>query len=170
MKTKFWYRLSAVVLLSTIGISGASYAQSSSKLDRQMTDAKSSVSQSPDRPNKNTDKLPPKSARLVSQGAKNSGEYYTEGWASWYGPGFHGNYTANGEVFNQYAMTAAHPYLAFGTLVQVTNLDNGASAVVRINDRGPFVGGRIIDLSAGAAEAIGMIHSGEAYVVLEVVN
>jgi rare lipoprotein A len=170
MKKQFWNPLTAVVLVSTIGISGASYAQSSPKVDQQSRDAKSQLSTSPHEPQNNVNKLPAKSPRVVSQSSKESGAYYTEGWASWYGPGFDGNYTASGEIFNQYAMTAAHPYLPFGTLVQVTNMDNGASAVVRINDRGPYAGGRIIDLSAGAAEAIGMIYSGEAYVAVEVLN
>lgn len=93
-----------------------------------------------------------------------------QGWASWYGPGFHGNRTANGERYNQYAMTAAHRYLPFGTEVRVTNQHNGRSVVVRINDRGPFIGGRIIDLSAGAAQAIGMISSGVAPVTVEVIT
>ncbi|MEB3885898.1 septal ring lytic transglycosylase RlpA family protein [Lyngbya sp. CCY1209] len=91
-----------------------------------------------------------------------------QGWASWYGPGFHGNLTANGERYNQYAMTAAHRHLPFGTEVRVTNMDNGRSVVVRINDRGPFIGGRIIDLSAGAAEVLGMISSGVAPVQVEI--
>jgi len=91
-----------------------------------------------------------------------------QGWASWYGPGFHGNLTANGERYNQYEMTAAHRSLPFGTEVRVTNMNNGRSVVVRINDRGPFIGGRIIDLSAGAAEVIGMISSGVAPVQVEI--
>lgn len=90
------------------------------------------------------------------------------GWASWYGPGFHGNTSASGEVFNQEALTAAHKSLPFGTKVQVTNLDNGKSVVVRINDRGPYTGGRIIDLSAGAARILGLMQSGVAPVRLEV--
>ena len=98
-----------------------------------------------------------------------SGERFT-GMASWYGPGFHGNYSANGEVFNQYALTAAHLTLPFGTRVKVTNLDNGRSVIVRINDRGPYAHGRVIDLSAAAAEAIGMISSGVAPVQLDVVR
>ncbi|BAU41305.1 RlpA-like protein precursor [Leptolyngbya sp. O-77] len=92
------------------------------------------------------------------------------GIASWYGPGFHGNRSASGEVFNQNAMTAAHRYLPFGTQVRVTNLNTGQSVVVRINDRGPFSRGRVIDLSAGAARAIGMIGSGIAPVSLEVIG
>jgi rare lipoprotein A len=92
------------------------------------------------------------------------------GFASWYGPGFDGNYSASGEVFNQNAMTAAHPSLPFGTQVRVTNLDNGQSVVVRINDRGPYAHGRVIDLSAGAARIIGLISSGVAPVSLEVLG
>jgi rare lipoprotein A (peptidoglycan hydrolase) len=90
--------------------------------------------------------------------------------ASWYGPGFHGRRTANGEIFNQYAMTAAHKSLPFGTKVKVTNLNNGRSVVIRVNDSGPFVPGRVIDLSQGAAAKIGMISSGTAPVKLEVLR
>lgn len=92
------------------------------------------------------------------------------GLASWYGPGFDGNYSASGEVFNQHAMTAAHPSLPFGTQVRVTNLDNGQSVVVRINDRGPYAHGRVIDLSTGAAHIIGLVSSGVAPVSLEVLG
>jgi len=82
------------------------------------------------------------------------------GVASWYGPGFHGNPTASGELYNQHALTAAHPTLPLGTQVQVTNLVNGKSVKVRINDRGPFVRGRAIDLSRGAAQKLGMVKPG----------
>ena len=92
------------------------------------------------------------------------------GMASWYGPGFHGNTSASGEVFNQNALTAAHRTLPFGTRVQVTNLDNGRTVVVRINDRGPFSGGRIIDLSAAAAEVLGLVQSGVAPVRLDILE
>lgn len=93
-----------------------------------------------------------------------------KGWASWYGPGFDGNLTASGEVFNQNALTAAHPYLPLGTQVRVTNLDTGKSVVVKINDRGPYAAGRILDLSAGAARLIGVIDSGVAPVRLDVLG
>lgn len=93
-----------------------------------------------------------------------------KGFASWYGPGFHGRRTANGERFNQNAFTAAHRYLPFGTRVKVTNVNNGKSVVVRINDRGPFTGGRIIDLSRGAAGVIGLLGSGTAPVRVQVLN
>ena len=92
------------------------------------------------------------------------------GMASWYGPGFHGNPSASGERFNQNAMTAAHRTLPFGTQVVVTNINNGQSVVVRINDRGPFSGDRVIDLSAGAARVLGLIQSGVAPVRLDVLE
>lgn len=93
-----------------------------------------------------------------------------QGLASWYGPGFHGAMSASGEIFNQNALTAAHRTLPFGTQVRVTNLQTGRSVVVRINDRGPFTGGRVIDLSAAAASAIGLISAGVAPVSLEVMQ
>lgn len=90
------------------------------------------------------------------------------GQASWYGPGFYGNRTASGEVFRPGTFTAAHRTLPFGTRVRVTNLWNGRSTVVRINDRGPFHGGRVIDLAHGAASHLGLTASGVADVKLEV--
>ena len=92
----------------------------------------------------------------------------TTGGASWYGPGFHGRLTASGEVYNQYDITAAHRSLPFGTRVLVTNLYTGQQVTVRINDRGPYAGDRVIDLSAGAAEQIGLISSGVGTVQLDV--
>lgn len=89
------------------------------------------------------------------------------GKASWYGPGFHGRKTANGEKFNMGAMTAAHKTMAFGTKLRVTNKRNGKSVVVRINDRGPFVGGRMLDLSKAAATQIGMIKTGSGAVCVQ---
>ncbi|MGB3786937.1 MAG: septal ring lytic transglycosylase RlpA family protein [Phormidesmis sp.] len=94
----------------------------------------------------------------------------TVGGASWYGPGFNGRRTANGETFNQYALTAAHRTLPFGTKVLVTNLYSGRQVVVRINDRGPYAGNRVIDLSAGAAAEIGLINSGVGTVQLDVLG
>lgn len=92
------------------------------------------------------------------------------GMASWYGPGFHGRRSASGESFNQHALTAAHRTLPFGTQVRVTNLNNGRNVVVRINDRGPYSHGRIIDLSAGAASAIGLRSAGVGPVQIEVLR
>lgn len=85
-----------------------------------------------------------------------------EGAVSFYGPGFDGKLTASGEVFNQNALTAAHKTLPFGTLVDVVDLDTGKSVRVRINDRGPFVAGRILDLSVGAATKLGTLQKGVA--------
>ena len=93
-----------------------------------------------------------------------------EGMASWYGPGFHGKRTASGEVYDMDDVTAAHLYWAFGTRVKVTMLDTGASVVVRVNDRFPGHKGRVIDLSRGAARAIGLIGPGVAKVQLEIVG
>jgi rare lipoprotein A len=93
-----------------------------------------------------------------------------EGYASWYGPGFHGRRTASGEVFNQNAMTAAHRTLPFGTRVRVVNLNNGQSTVVRITDRGPFIHNRIVDLSAGAARAVGLYSAGVGRVRIEILG
>lgn len=92
------------------------------------------------------------------------------GMASWYGPGFHGRQSASGEVFNQHALTAAHRTLPFGTRVRVTNVHTGQQVVVRINDRGPFSHGRIIDLSAGAAAEIGLRRMGVGRVQVEVLS
>ena len=92
------------------------------------------------------------------------------GEASWYGPGFYGNRTASGEVYRPGTMTAAHRTLPFGTRVRVTNLWNGRTAVIRINDRGPFVAHRVIDLGHGAATTLGLVASGIAQVRLEVLR
>ncbi len=97
-------------------------------------------------------------------------EIYEMGEASWYGEEDHGNLTANGEIFDSYAMTAAHQTLRFGTLVRVIHVYNGKEVVVRINDRGPFAKDRIIDLSYGAALAIDMVQEGVAPVLLEIVH
>jgi rare lipoprotein A len=92
------------------------------------------------------------------------------GLASWYGPEFHGKKTASGEIFNMYQLTAAHRTLPLGSYVMVTNLRNGKSVRVRINDRGPFVRGRIIDLSYAAAKLIDLIGPGVAPVKVELLD
>lgn len=92
------------------------------------------------------------------------------GKASWYGPGFHGRKTASGARFNQYALTAAHRTLPLGTEVKVTNLETGRTIMVRINDRGPYVDGRIIDLSKRAAVELGMEDAGVAPVKVEAIG
>jgi rare lipoprotein A len=96
---------------------------------------------------------------------------YTErGTASWYGAKFHGRTTASGERYDMHAMTAAHRTLPFGVVVEVTNLDNDRRVRVRINDRGPFKKGRIIDLSYAAARKLDMVHAGLARVKIRVVR
>ncbi|MEC8666006.1 MAG: septal ring lytic transglycosylase RlpA family protein [Pseudomonadota bacterium] len=110
---------------------------------------------------------------------KIAGKYYTPkesytlvetGIASWYGPNFHGKMTANGEIFDQNELTAAHRTLQMPSLVRVTNLDNGRSLIVRVNDRGPYKRGRVIDLSKRAAELLGFKNAGTAKVRIEVLK
>lgn len=93
-----------------------------------------------------------------------------EGKASWYGPGFAGNYTANGEIYDPSELTAAHKTLEFGTLLRVTNLANGLSVDVRINDRGPYIGARVIDLSQAAAAQIDMELAGVGTIRAEFIS
>ncbi len=96
--------------------------------------------------------------------------YREHGGASWYGAKFHGHLTSNGEVYNMYEMSAAHKTLPLPTYVKVTNLDNGRSVVVRVNDRGPFHDGRIIDLSYAAAKKLGYYSKGTAQVEVEAIT
>jgi rare lipoprotein A len=89
------------------------------------------------------------------------------GRASFYGPGFHGERTASGDIFDQEALTAAHPTMKFGSRLRVTNLENGSTVLVTVNDRGPFVKGRVIDLSKAAARTLGFLREGTARVRLD---
>lgn len=95
---------------------------------------------------------------------------YQKGYASWYGGKFQGRQTANGEIFDTYKFTAAHKNLPFNTMVEVINLANGKSTVVRINDRGPFIEGRVLDLSYAAANQIDMINEGIAKVSYKIID
>jgi rare lipoprotein A len=92
------------------------------------------------------------------------------GMASWYGPGFHGKPTSNGETYDQHRMTAAHPYLPMGTVVRVENRANGRVVWVRVNDRGPYAKGRVLDLSLAAAERLDMVRDGTAPVRIDVLR
>lgn len=103
-------------------------------------------------------------------GSTNDVAGVVQGVASFYGKEHHGKKTANGEIFDMYKLTAAHRSLPFGSLVKVTNLTNNRSVIVRINDRGPYIGGRIIDLSQAAAERLEMIRSGISKVKIEVLD
>jgi rare lipoprotein A len=106
---------------------------------------------------------------LVSFGAQAGGGGMGSGTASYYGNEFAGRRTASGEIFNPKALTAAHRSAAFGSRIKVTHLGNGREVVVRVNDRGPWTKGRIIDLSYAAAQKIGLHHSGTAKVSLSLV-
>lgn len=96
--------------------------------------------------------------------------YDETGIASWYGPGFHGKYTANGEIYDQNGLTAAHKTLPLPSMVRVTNLENGRSIVVRVNDRGPFSNGRIIDMTRRGAQLLGFIGPGTARVRVQILS
>ncbi len=106
---------------------------------------------------------------LCNSGMINTGDTQI-GMASWYGGKFHGRITTNGERYNMYKITAAHRTLPFGTLVRATNLKNDKSVIVRINDRGPWIPDRVIDLSYGAAKKIEMTEDGVARVRLDIIN
>jgi rare lipoprotein A len=110
------------------------------------------------------------SAFAASSSSKPSGkaDFRQVGTASWYGPGFHGRKTASGERFDQNKLTAAHRSLPLDTVVKVTNLDNGKAVKVSINDRGPYAGKRVIDLSRAAARKLDMTDDGTARVRIEV--
>ena len=113
--------------------------------------------------------LPPSPVETKTDGSSKLIEV-VQGAASWYGPGFYGRTTANGERFRKGTLTAAHRTLPFGTKVRVTNLSNGRSVVVRINDRGPFKYHRVIDLAHGAASQLRMMQAGEVPVKLEILT
>ena len=98
---------------------------------------------------------------------KSAEGFVQEGVASWYGPKFHGRPTASGETYNQWGMTAAHTILPLNVKVRVTNLDNGRTCIVRINDRGPFVDDRVIDLSRAAAQKVGILGKGTGRVLIQ---
>lgn len=110
------------------------------------------------------------SVRFVKENSKSTSTFYEEGEASYYAEEFNGRRTANGEIYNKYDFTAAHPKLQFGTLVKVTNLENNRSVIVRINDRMPDYKGRVIDLSYSAAKEIDMIEKGVQTVWIEVLK
>ena len=97
------------------------------------------------------------------------GQTFT-GLASWYGPDYHGKRTSSGEIYDMEAMTAAHCEFPFNTVIEVTHLGNGKSCQVRINDRGPFAGGRILDLSRAAAREIGMLNEGVVKVRIRIIK
>ena len=113
-------------------------------------------------------------SNLVSSSGKTSSldirDHNLKGISSWYGPNFHGKLTANGEIFDELGVTAAHKTLPLGTTVKVINLDNNKSVILRITDRGPYVGDRIIDCSKGAAIKLGFKDLGTANVEVEILE
>jgi rare lipoprotein A (peptidoglycan hydrolase) len=117
---------------------------------------------------------PPSGARMqnvsLSTNRKPASKHALRGHASWYGPGFHGKKTASGEIYDQTKLTAAHKTLPLGSKAKVTNLENGNTVEVQINDRGPFIEGRIIDMSQAAAGALGFVEAGIAPVRVEMVE
>jgi rare lipoprotein A len=113
---------------------------------------------------------PPSFSERVGRDPDGAGPVVQRGSCSWYGPRFHGRRTSNGEVFDKNALTAAHPTLPFGSEIEVTDVDSGKKVRVRINDRGPFIRGRILDLSYAAAASLDIIHKGTADVQLRLVD
>jgi rare lipoprotein A (peptidoglycan hydrolase) len=106
----------------------------------------------------------------VPDGPERWGDHYLRGMSSYYGPGFHGKKTANGEIFNMYKLTAAHRTLPLGTKARIWNVENGRSCIVIINDRGPFIEGRILDLSYAAGLELEMVVQGVAMVQIQILK
>ena len=123
----------------------------------------------PSRSQSNAGKAQP-SSRPVDPLTISTRNAYQVGVASYYGEKFHGRKTANGDTFNMYKLTAAHRVLPLGTKVKVTHMSNGRSVLVKVNDRGPFIEGRILDLSFAAALELEMVTSGTAEVMIEIVE
>jgi rare lipoprotein A (peptidoglycan hydrolase) len=158
-------RLSRLVLLSLLVQSCGTLS-----LSQQNEDHPEALAEEP-----STRAITPKEASLKevslekTRARRTTAEHAMRGIASWYGPGFHGRKTASGDIYNQNEMTAAHKTLPLGSEVRVTNLNNGNTVDVEINDRGPYIEGRIIDLSRAAAGALDFVESGTIRVSIEVI-
>jgi len=144
--------------LGALGLSACATSQTGPQIDVQCANTPVLAPASPDRAGL---------TRADLQALADAPDTVEIGVASWYGPGFHGNLTANGEIFDQNALTAAHRTLPLPTRARTTRLDTGDSIMVRINDRGPYIEGRMVDLSRAAAEALGFLHDGLVQVRLE---
>ncbi len=127
------------------------------------------VQPNPDKPEPTVKSSKPQSVHSKDRPSP-KGRIYQEGTASWYGKKFHGRKTASGERFDMHQLTAAHKTLPFGTVVRVTNLENGRTVDVRINDRGPHTPKRIIDISYSAAKKLGLIEQGLGRVSIEIIS
>ncbi len=159
----------ALVSASTVALT--SLAACSSSIGSYQSRPKTTLSL--DQPSRLTPPQPGRSAYKIGAPYKIGTQWYVPreqpgydavGVASWYGPNFDGKPTANGEIYDRHALTAAHPTLPLPSLVRVQNMSNGRSIVVRVNDRGPFVSGRIIDLSFAAANELGFAGRGVSQV------
>lgn len=162
MNQQIWSGLATVLLITTAGTSPSRADQDKSIEPVSKTNVNLEASPIP------SSATSPKITAQKTRSKARPRSLRRSGTASWYGPGFHGRRTASGERFNSYGLTAAHRSLPFGTRVRVTNARTGRSVVVRINDRGPFSRGRVIDLSRGAARVLGV--TGTAPVRLDVLR
>lgn len=141
------------------------HAEPGTRTTRNPTGSEATTSETPERlPNR------PVSRGRVPDGPRRWGDHYLRGLSSWYGRDFHGKKTANGEIFNMYKLTAAHRTLPLGTKARIWNVENGRSCIVIINDRGPFIEGRILDLSYAAALELEMAQKGIAEVQIEILK
>ena len=157
---------SALALAPLAASSAASPADSDISLEMSGSEAAAELVPILETPLVETAELPASAPEAIAPASRSLGN----GTASYYGRKFHGRRTASGEIFDMGAMTAAHRTLPFGSLVRVTNPANGRSVTVRINDRGPFSRGRVIDVSRAAAEELGLITRGHATVALELIE
>ncbi len=119
---------------------------------------------------KNSNLSSSKISKKTKKKSFNKNKKTFKGVSSYYGPKFHGKLTANGEVYDMYGVTAAHKEIPLNTVARVTNLDNGKSLILRINDRGPYIDGRILDCSYGAAKKLDFLTQGTANVKIEVIE
>ncbi len=164
-------RIKTLRNLVTVAAVGVVLAACSSSVDRPMTAAPSTIAKAP--APMAVPEAPRQAARppaIANPAPRTLTGYQSVGVASWYGGKFHGRKTANGEIYDQNALTAAHRELPFGTRLEVTNLANGLSVVVTVNDRGPFVDGRIIDLSRRAAADLDFVEAGLANVRIQAIG
>lgn len=177
-------RLGKIVTLLLAGF--LTFGSLNSLASTKSTKAKSSISTKKQTASKATKKVVKTSKKAVKKIAKkgvtikkksakelhkhSTRKYFQTGVASYYANKFNGRRTASGEIFSNAKMTAAHKTLPFGTIIEVTNLRNGRSVIVRVNDRGPYAHARVVDLSSAAAREIGMHHSGTAKVKINILN
>lgn len=152
--------------LSRKQLNSSSILQSSSDPD-SLVSYSSLINKTSTLANATDDFDPDKLSHLTLVASNAVRKFKQNGLASWYGGKFHGRKTASGERFNMNSMTAAHPSLPFNTYLKVTNKNNGQSVVVKVNDRGPFSGKRVLDLSYGAAKKIGLVKKGVANISME---